>query len=223
MEAEVRRLFLEYGVKNVMSCVNTVSKALYEELKEIYGEKECIVQTVPVEAVEASPVEKKERKRIVKKAVEAPAETAAEPVAINEKVVEVVTLRVKKKVAPPVEVQQTAEEDVEEESDSDMTVPVDGQTTYRVKTTEEIRKERDEYLAAVAAKHAELVNKNISPKTLLTRDNLEKWLKSGMSYQRIAREHVGLSERYIAGVAKNYGLKSNVAEVMRLRRMRGHI
>jgi hypothetical protein len=229
MEAEVRRLFLEYGVKNVMSCVNTVSKALYEELKEIYGEKECIVQTVPVEAVEASPVEKKERKRIVKKAVEAPAETAAEPVATNEKVVEVVTLRVKKKVVPPVEVQQTADEYVEEESDKEEsgyeseesggTIPIEVPPAYRVKSAEEIRKERYDYRAAVEKKRVELINSGIKPESLLTRENLEKWLDSGMSYQRIAREITGCHESVVSASANKYGLKSKIGKIMMLKNM----
>jgi hypothetical protein len=259
METEVRRLLIEYGAKNVRECVDKVCKSLYEELREMYGGVvQPVVVATPTAAVAAEVAAteeaeteqpKKERKlRIVKKkeaVVEAAAEVATEGATegvvesndnmqmeekLNDKVVEVVTLKIKKKIVPPVEVQQTIEED----SDSDATIPVDmnedsedktnedsASSKYPKKTPEEIRKDRDAHLAAVEAKRVELVNKHISPKTLLTKENLEKWLKSGLSYQRIARDHVGLSEKYIAGVAKNYGLKSNVANVMRLRRMRG--
>ena len=209
MESEVRRLFIEYGVKNVMNCATTVSKALYEELKEMYGE------TVPVETqevVEAPPAEKKERKGIIKKAVE-PVETAVEPDATNEKVVEVVTLRVKKKAVPPVEVQQSGEES-EEESDSDATVPVDGQKAYPVKTAEELKNERHDHRAAVEKKRAEIEGQGIEPESLLTKENLEKWLGSGMSYQRIAKEMTGCHEADISRYAKRFGLKSIIAGII---------
>lgn len=233
MESEVRRLFLEYGVKNVMSCVNAVSKALYEELKEIYGAVEVPV-VAPIEtpmtaevpeAPEAS-VEKKERRlRIVKKkepvepAVEPVVETSADtPVAVvadekpGDKVVEVVTLRVKKKVAPPVEVQQTAEES---ESDSDATVPLDGdEPRYKIKSPEEIKKERLDHRAAVEKKRAELVAQGIVPESLVTKENLEKWLGAGMSYQRIAKELTGCHDAYISTIAKSFGLKSLIAGII---------
>jgi hypothetical protein len=211
--------------------VNTVSKALYDELVDIYGEKECIVETAEAnETVDTPLVEKKARRlRIMKK--KEPVETLVETEVVppvehvvddekpGDKVVEVVTLRVKKKVTTPVEVQQSTEE-----SDSDATVIQENlEGVYVKKTPEEIRKERDSHLATVEAKRVELVEKGINPKTLLTRSNLEKWLKMGMSYQRIAREEVGLSERYIAGVAKNFGLQSSIGEVIRLRRARGQL
>lgn len=255
----MRRILIEYGVKNVKECVEKVCKSLYEELREMYdGAVQPVVvataaaEVVAMEEAEAEQPKKERRLRIVKKkepVVEATAEVATEGATVdategavesndnmqmeeklNDKVVEVVTLKIKKKIVPHVGVQQTIEED----SDSDATIPVDmnedsedktnedsASSKYPKKTPEEIRKDRDAHLAAVEAKRVELVNKHISPKTLLTKENLEKWLKSGLSYQRIARDHVGLSEKYIAGVAKNYGLKSNVANVMRLRRMRG--
>lgn len=213
MESEVRRLFIEYGVKNVMSCATTISKALYEELKEMYGET---VVVEPVETVEALPAEKKEKKRIIRKAVEpveTPVETAVEPVATNEKVVEVVTLRVKKKAVPPVEVQQSGEED-SEESNSDVTVPVDNQKTYPVKTAEELKNERHDHREAVEKKRAEIEGQGIEPESLLTKENLEKWLGSGMSYQRIAKEMTGCHEADISRYAKRFGLKSIIAGII---------
>jgi hypothetical protein len=233
MESEVRRLFLEYGVKNVMNCVNTVSKALYEELKEIYETPAAAVsETVSevisetVAEISEAPVEKKGRRlRIVKKketaepVVEAPVEAPAEAdEKSGDKVVEVVTLRVKKKVAAPVEVQQTAEES---DSDSDATVPVDGETPqYKIKSPEEIKKERLDHRAAVEKKRAELVAQGIVPESLVTKENLEKWLGAGMSYQRIAKE-VGCHEQQVSYVARGFGLKSQIAAIM-IRKHRGY-
>ena len=207
MESEVRRLLIEHGVKNVNECVEKVCRSLYEELREVYEETVVAVGT-PV--VEAPPVEKEGRLRIVKK--KEPVETLAATEAPGDKVVEVVTLRVKKKVAAPVEVQQAGEE-------SDATVPVDVPTTYRDKTPEEIKKERYEYRSAVEQKRAQLIEKGINPESLLTRENLETWLNAGMSYQRIAREQTGCHESVISATAKMFGLKSKIGNIIMLRNM----
>ena len=207
MESEVRRLLIEHGVKNVNECVEKVCRSLYEELRKVYEETVVAVGT-PV--VEAPPVEKEGRLRIVKK--KEPVETLAATEAPGDKVVEVVTLRVKKKVAAPVEVQQAGEE-------SDATVPVDVPTTYRDKTPEEIKKERYEYRSAVEQKRAQLIEKGINPESLLTRENLETWLNAGMSYQRIAREQTGCHESVISATAKMFGLKSKIGNIIMLRNM----
>jgi spore coat polysaccharide biosynthesis predicted glycosyltransferase SpsG len=224
MESEVRRLLIEHGVKNVKECVEKVCRSLYEELREVYGEAVVAVGTPePAPVVEAPPVEKERRLRIVKKKepVETPVEAAAEAAeAPGDKVVEVVTLRVKKKVAAPVEVQQAAEES---DSDSDATVPVDVPTTYRVKTPEEIKKERYEYRSAVEQKRAQLIEKGIKPESLLTRENLEKWLGAGLSYQRIAREQTGCHESVISATARMFGLKSKIGKIVMLRNMQQRV
>lgn len=62
----------------------------------------------------------------------------------------------------------------------------------------------------VAKKRKELESKGIKPETLLTKDNLEKWLAEGLSYMRIAREKVGIHENEISTIAKTLGLQSNV-------------
>ena len=36
------------------------------------------------------------------------------------------------------------------------------------------------------------------------------WLGQGMSYMRIAREHVGVPENEIAAMAKTFGLQSDI-------------
>lgn len=62
----------------------------------------------------------------------------------------------------------------------------------------------------VAKKHKELVETGVRPESLLTKENLTKWLGEGLSYMRIAREHVGVHENEIAAVAKTFGLQSDV-------------
>jgi hypothetical protein len=231
MEAHVRSLLCWYGIQPVRECIDKVCKELYEELKGVYEQRTEpeTVSSSPMpsaeptctEAVaETAPVEKKERRlRIVKKkdpVVETPVEPPMEPVVADEKpgdkVVEVVTLRVKKKVAAPVEVQQSVNES---ESDSDATAPVDeDKPQYKIKSPEEIKSERLEHRAAVEKKRAELEAQGIVPESLLTKDNLEKWLKSGMSYQRIAKELTGCQDSYISTIAKSFGLRSMTAGII---------
>jgi hypothetical protein len=60
-------------------------------------------------------------------------------------------------------------------------------------------------------KYQELVSKGITPKTLLTKENLEKWVKDGLSYTQIARDHVGIDAEEIGAIARGFGIKSNIA------------
>lgn len=62
----------------------------------------------------------------------------------------------------------------------------------------------------VIKKQKELLEKGIKPESLLTKDNLTKWLGEGMSYMRIAREQVGVPENEIAALAKSFGLQSDI-------------
>lgn len=63
---------------------------------------------------------------------------------------------------------------------------------------------------AVAEKNKELVAKGIKPESLLTKENLSLWLSQGLSYMRIAREHVGIPENEISALAKTFGLQSDI-------------
>ena len=62
----------------------------------------------------------------------------------------------------------------------------------------------------VLKKHKELTEKGIRPESLLTKENMTNWLGQGMSYMRIAREQVGVSENEIAAIAKTFGLQSDI-------------
>lgn len=76
------------------------------------------------------------------------------------------------------------------------------------------RFDKEEQKEAVLAKRKEMDAKGIKPETLLTKENLEKWLGQGMSYQRIAREYVGVPENEVSAIAKAFGLQSNVSKFM---------
>lgn len=61
-------------------------------------------------------------------------------------------------------------------------------------------------------KFKELVSKGINPKTLLTKENLETWIKEGLTYTQMARDHVGLDAEDIGAAAKEFGLQSVIAK-----------
>ena len=70
----------------------------------------------------------------------------------------------------------------------------------------------------VLAKHKELTAKGIRPESLLTKENLSKWLGDGMSYMRIARECTGVHENEVATAAKTFGLQSDVKKYIVMKR-----
>ena len=70
----------------------------------------------------------------------------------------------------------------------------------------------------VQKKYKELTEKGIKPESLLTKENLSKWLSEGMSYMRIAREQVGLPENEISAIAKTFGLQSDIKKYIVMKR-----
>jgi hypothetical protein len=109
----------------------------------------------------------------------------------------------------------TMENNYEEQPENKVTDSSKEPRVYKIKSREEIKKERQEHLNAIRKKYSELIEKGISPRSLMTKENMEKWLKSGMSYQRIAREEVGISELEVSRIAKEYGLISIIGDIVR--------
>ncbi len=126
---------------------------------------------------------------------------------------EKVQKELEKQGSPPISEEIIEDSDENEEMEKEPRI-------YKIKTREEIKKEREEHLAAIKAKRKELKKNGISSMSLLTKENMEKWLNSGMSYQRIAREEVGLSEKIVSSKAKEYGLTSIIGRIIQLRRAR---
>ena len=70
----------------------------------------------------------------------------------------------------------------------------------------------------VLKKHKELTEQGIRPESLLTKENLTKWLGEGLSYMRISREHTGVPENEIAAIAKTFGLQSDVKKYIAIKK-----
>ena len=73
--------------------------------------------------------------------------------------------------------------------------------------------DKQEHITAIEKKYAELKGKGINPESLLSKENLEKWLNEGMSYMRISREKVGLADKIVSEYAKKYNLKSTITKL----------
>lgn len=71
----------------------------------------------------------------------------------------------------------------------------------------------------VDAKKKELEAKGIKPETLLTKENLEKWIGQGYSYSKIARE-TGCPDTLVTAMAKAHGLQSKIGMLV-MSKMRG--
>jgi len=73
--------------------------------------------------------------------------------------------------------------------------------------------DKQEHNTTIEKKYAELKGKGINPESLLSKENLEKWLNDGMSYMRISREKVGLGDKIVSEYAKKYNLKSTITKL----------
>jgi hypothetical protein len=78
-----------------------------------------------------------------------------------------------------------------------------------IRTVEDNKKELRKHRNAVIKKRTEIQMQDIIPETLLTKENLQKWLGMHMTYKQIARELTGCHERCIGSIVKYYKLTSN--------------
>lgn len=111
-----------------------------------------------------------------------------------------------------VHVAHLSEEHEEEKSDDIKEVQITAKGAEKVVTKR--RFDKEEQKEAVQKKRAEMLASGIKPESLLTKENLEKWLGQGMSYQKIAREYVGVPENEVSAIAKAFGLQSQISKFM---------
>jgi hypothetical protein len=63
-------------------------------------------------------------------------------------------------------------------------------------------------------KKKENLEKNISIKDLLTKENLKKWIEDeGRTYSYIAREHVGCKDTEVSAAAKAFNIENTRKQV----------
>ena len=76
----------------------------------------------------------------------------------------------------------------------------------------EVKAVKENQKEAVAKKRKELEDKGITAKSLLTKENLQKWIGEGCTYSKIARDYTGCTDAEIAAAAKEFGLQSNMSK-----------
>jgi len=211
MEAEIRALFIKYGIAEVKECMEKECRRMYESLQSIYEVKrkyerkgkapteEPVAPTAPVEPIEqpmeepiapTEPLKKHIRKVKVIKSEEVKVIKSEDVKKVKEEEDENIFGIIKKsnKTIPPVPVSVESESDEEQVYDQ----VVDEKELHRI---------------AVAEKRKELLEQGIEPESLLTKENLEVWLKKGKTYMIIAKE-TGVDEGEVSRTARGFGLTS---------------
>jgi hypothetical protein len=207
MEDDIRALLLKYGVVEVHEALKNVCQRMYWELGQIYGPSTNIDSALRVcSIIPETPL----LSAIEEEPPSPPPESDDEPIteseAEEETVKEVVLPKriIKKKKAEQEEVivvplnELVAAEPNEDSWESDQ------------------KRIKDKHRKAIQDKFDELSAKGTDPTTLLTKENLQGWLKEGKTYNSIARD-VGLHESVVSKAAKEFGLESKVnrGELMR--------
>jgi len=186
---DLRYLIAAHSLKGVHEALQELMAEEYAFLSSVFQKGAPI--TVPVAPLEenvmvepevvAAPLNQKKLKVTVKKASEAPAPAPA-PAPTPEPVV----------VTAPVVTQE--QEYVE---------PTRPEIQH---TPQEMKKYQKE---AEAKKHAELVAQGIDFRTILTKENLKKWLEDEeRTYSWVAREKDGCPDTQVAAIAKSFQIQN---------------
>jgi hypothetical protein len=85
------------------------------------------------------------------------------------------------------------------------------------KTAVVVKHQKQQHREEVDKKRAELLGKGVKPESLLTEENLRKWLGQGYSYQKIAKE-TGVHEVQVSNVCKSYGLQSSISRYVAMKK-----
>ena len=196
LRSDIRSLIAKYGFQAVHTELQNEMRETYDFLRQFYGPAKNnlvipIVETIPDRI--ATPHHKPLAKMIV--AIEPPEFELSPPE--ESLVTETGQDHTEKEV-----VRDPSLKEVVIQAKREMAASIaaaDGSEVFsKAKHREEVIK-----------KYNELVEKGIKPESLLTKDNMTKWLNEGMSYMRIAREQVGLPDTQISAMAKQFGLQSD--------------
>lgn len=210
MEAEIRGLFIKYGIAEVKECMEKECRRMYESLQSIYEVKrkyerkasakepvptapveEPVAPTAPIEQPVEEPVAPTEPlKKHIRKVKVIKSEDVKEPESnedneTKENIFEIIK-KSNKFIPAPVS--------VESESDEEHVY-------------DKVVDEKERHRIAVEEKRKELLEQGIEPESLLTKENLEVWLKKGKTYMKIAKE-TGVDEGEVSRTARGFGLKS---------------
>jgi hypothetical protein len=80
-----------------------------------------------------------------------------------------------------------------------------------------VKQQKQQHRELVDKKRQELIAKGVKPESLLTEDNLRKWLGQGYSYQKIAKE-TGVHEVQVSNACKSFGLQSSISKYVAMKK-----
>jgi hypothetical protein len=197
IQADIQVLIGKYGIVALRNQIEKMCRDTFEELKALYegyseAESEADIKVVDVVAP-----------KIIKKIIR-------KPKPVTDFIMDDVCEAVGEIVSDVMKSESICEDKCEADSEAvpETATVNDEPKKYIKKTDEELKQIKSNHRIAVQKKHQELMEKGIDPQTLLNKENLEKWLKMGLSDQKIARDHVGIHENVISSVARAMGLKS---------------
>ena len=171
-------------------------KGVHEALQELMAEEYAFLSSIFQKGAPAPAVA--EENTILEPEAAAPA-----PAPLNQKKLKITVKKAVEAPAPvPVAVPVPAPAPVPANEEED------GEPAHlEVKhTPQEMKRFQKE---AEAKKHAELVAQGIDIKTILTKENLKKWLEDEeRTYSWVAREKAGCPDTHVAAIAKSFGIQN---------------
>lgn len=180
---DLRALIVTHGIEKVHATLQEMMRKDYEFLTRFFGTQVTPLVTVPVTVPVAH-----EQQTL---------ESVLTPTKVKN-----VKIVVKKSEVEPIPTPEVAP------------VPAPAPTENTMEQEKKFRSpiEMKEFQRqAVEKKHAELQAKGITPESILTKENLTKWiLEENNSYAWVAREKAGCPETTVSAIAKNYGIISKI-------------
>jgi hypothetical protein len=149
------------------------------------------------------PKKTRTRRKVEPTEADADAEEKAEeiPFPENPKVIANTKIRIIKRAAdPPAEAAQP---------DQTVTMPTEAPTEVRMSSKDLKAWQKEQEAKTLEA----LTAKGILPESLLTVENIKKWIEDEhRTFAYVAREHLGMPEAKVADFAKEHGIKSTISK-----------
>lgn len=201
LQQDLRTLVANHGFEMVHTTLQDMMRQDYEFLSKIFKSMPVTNPSVLIATVPAIPS--------IPESVPPPAPAHT----TNQASKKMIRITVKKEIEEPIQSSIT-HPPVAVESTTPVETPVntiempDDKPKFRSPT--EMKRFQKE---AEMKKRAELDAKGISVASLMTRENLKKWIEEeGKTYAWVAREVIGCAETLVSTMSKNYGIQSKISK-----------
>jgi len=213
LKGHLRQAIAWYGLEAVHTSFQEICKEDYDFLKKLYEVPKVLKASVPASSPEASPAS-------AAPAPPAPQQQQEEEIPRPEKLRDVKVRVVKKPTAPedllpqptqPTQPTQGTLNTTFTQSVATPTAPTASQHTESgltdPKDIKKWQKEQED------KKKRELDALGINPASLLTKENLQKWVvDEKKTFAAVARDYVGLPDSMVSSAAKSYGIQSETSK-----------